>query len=59
MQAGEGEAPENKPHDQGESNQDQPLFEPDPEEVAGVVISEDEEIDLTIDVPQAASTQDE
>ena len=55
MQAGKGEAPENKPHDQGESDQDQPLSEPDLEEVAGVIISEDEEIDLTIDVPQAAS----
>ena len=57
MQAGKGEAPENKPCDQGESNQDQPLSEPDPDEVDGVIISEDEEIDLTIDVPQAASTQ--
>ena len=56
MQAGEGEAPENRPRDQGESDQDQPLSKPDPEEVAGVVISDDEEIDLTIDVPQAAST---
>ena len=55
MQASKGEAPENKPHDQGESDQDQPLSEPDLEEVAGIVISEDEEIDLTIDVPQAAS----
>ena len=56
MQAGEGEAPENRPHDQGESDQDQPLPDPDPEEVAGVVISDDEDIDLTIEVPQAAST---
>ena len=56
MQAGEGEAPENRPHDHGESDQDQPLPEPDPEEVAGVIISDDEDIDLTIDVPQAAST---
>ena len=56
MQAGEGEAPENKPHDQGESNQDQPLPDPDLEEVAGVIISDDEDIDLTIEVPQAAST---
>ena len=55
MQAAKGETPENKPHDQGESDQDQPLSEPDPEKVAGVIISEDEEIDLTIDVPQAAS----
>ena len=53
MQAGEGETPENKPHDQGESDQDQTLFEPDPEEVAAVVISDDEEIDLTINVPKS------
>ena len=56
VEAGEGEAPENRPHDQGESNQDQPLPDPDQEEVAGVVISDDEDIDLTIEVPQAAST---
>ena len=56
MQAGKGEAPVNRPHDQGESNQDKPLSKPDPEEVAGVIISDDEDIDLTIDVPQAAST---
>ena len=31
------------------------LSEPDREEVAGFVISDDKEIDLTIDVPQAAS----
>ena len=55
MQAGEGEAPENRPHDQGESDQDQPLPEPDPEEVAGVIILDDEDIDLTIEVPQTAS----
>ena len=55
MQAGKGEAPENRPRDQGESDQDQPLSKPDLEEVAGVIISDDEEIDLTIDVPQAAS----
>ena len=56
MQAGEEEAPENRPHDQGESDQDQPLPDPDPEEVAGVIISDDEDTDLTIKVPQAAST---
>ena len=56
MQAGKGEALENRPHDHGESEQDQPLPKPDPEEVAGVVISDDEDIDLTIDVPQAVST---
>ena len=56
MQAGEGEAPDNRPHDQGESDQDQPLPKPNLEEVAGVIISDDEDIDLTIEVPQAAST---
>ena len=56
IQAGEEEAPENRPLDQGESDQDQPLPNPDPEEVAGVIISDDEDIDLTIEVPQAAST---
>ena len=56
MQAGKGEVPENKPRDQGESNQDQPLPNPDPEEVAGVIILDDEDIDLTIEVLQAAST---
>ena len=56
MQAGKEETPENRPHDQGESNQDQPLSDPDPEEVAGVIISDDEDIDLTFEVPQAAST---
>ena len=56
MQAGEGEAPENRSHDQEESDQDQSLPKPDPEEVAGVIILDDEDIDLTIKVPQAAST---
>ena len=56
IQAGEEEAPQNRPHDQGESDEDQPLLKPDPEEVAGVIISDDEDIDLTIEVPQAAST---
>ena len=55
IQAGEGETPENRPLNQGESDQDQPLPKPDLEEVAGVIISDDEDIDLTIEVPQAAS----
>ena len=55
MQAGEGEALENRPHDEGESDKDKTLSEPDLEEVAGVVILDDEDIDLTIEVPQAAS----
>ena len=56
MQAGEGKALENRPLDQGESDQDQPLPKPDPEEVAEVIILDDEDTDLTIEVPQAAST---
>ena len=55
MQACEVEAKENKPHEQGECDLDQTLLEPDPEEVAAVVISNDDEVDLPIDMPQAAS----
>ena len=54
MQAGKVEAKENKPHEQGETNLDQTLLESDPEEVAAVVISDDDEADLSIDMPQAA-----
>ena len=56
MPASKGEFLENEPHGQGESTEDQPLFEPDPEEVAEIVISGDDDGDLTIGVPQAAST---
>ena len=56
VEAGKGEAPEGKPRDPGESDQDQPLPDPDPEEVAEVVISDDEDLDITIETPQAAST---
>ena len=55
MLAGEGEVPKNEPHGQGESYQDQPPSEPDPEQVAEIIISEDNESNLTIKVPQAAS----
>ena len=56
MQTGEVEAKENKPCEQGENDPDQTLLEPDAEEVAAVVISDDDEADLPIDMPQAAST---
>ena len=56
MPTSEGEVLGNEPHGQGESTEDQPFFEPDPEEVAEIVISGDEDSDLTIEVPQAAST---
>ena len=55
MQTGEVEAKENKPCEQGENDPDQTLLEPDPEEVAAVMISDDDEADLPIDMPQAAS----
>ena len=56
MQLGEVEAKENKLHDQGEIDLDQTLLGPDPKEVAAVVISDEDEADLPIDMPQAAST---
>ena len=55
MQPGKVEAKENKPCEQGENDPDQTLLEPDLEEVAAVVISDDDEADLPIDMPQAAS----
>ena len=56
IQMGEVEAEENKPRKQGGIDLDQTLLGPDPEEVAAVVISDDDEADLPIDMPQAAST---
>ena len=56
MQTGEVEAKENKLHEQGENDPDQTLLEPDPEEVAAFGISDDDEADLPINMPQAAST---
>ena len=53
---GEVEAKENKPCEQGGIDLDQTLLGPDPEEVAAVVISDDDEADLPIDMSQAAST---
>ena len=55
MQTGEVEGKENKPRDQGEIDLDQTLLGPDPEEVAAVVILDDDRADLPIDMPQAAS----
>ena len=56
MQTGEVEAKENKLCEQGENDPDQTLLEPDLEEVAAVMILDDDEADLPIDMPQAAST---
>ena len=55
MQMGEVEAEENKLHEQGGIDLDQTLLGPDPDEVAAVVILDDDEADLPIDMPQAAS----
>ena len=54
--ANEGEILEDEPHGQQESHQDQPLFEPNPEEMAEIVISEGNESDFPIEVPEATST---
>ena len=54
VQAGKVEAKENKLHEQGEGDLDQTLLEPDLEEVAAVVMSDDNEADLPIKMPQAA-----
>ena len=56
MPASKGEVPKSEPPDQGGSQRDQLLFELNPEEVAEVVISDDDDIDLTLEVPLAAST---
>ena len=56
MQASKGEVLENEPRGQGESHQDQPPSEPDPEQIAEIIISEEDESDLTIEESQAAST---
>ena len=61
MQMGKVEAEENKPHEQG-GIEESPLTPlpiklwPDPEEVAAVIILDDDEADLPIDMCQAAST---
>ena len=56
IQMAEMEAKENKPHEQGGTDLDQTLLGSDPEEVAAVVILGNDEADLPIDMPQAAST---
>ena len=56
MQASEGEILGSEPHGQGERHQDQPPSRTDPEQIAEIIISEEDESDLTIEEPQAAST---
>ena len=52
--ASEGEAQGTEPPGQGESHQDQPTSEPDPEGITEIVISEEDE--STIEEPQGSST---
>ena len=56
MRMAEVETKENKLHEQGGINLDQTLPGLNPEDTAAVVISDDDETDLPIDMPQAAST---
>ena len=55
MRTAKVEAEENKLHKQGGIDLDQTLPGPNLEDVATVVISDDDETDLPIDIPQAAS----
>ena len=54
--SGPMETNENKLYEQGGVDLDQTLPVADPEKVAAVVISDDDNIDFPIDVPQAVST---
>ena len=54
--ASKGEVPKSKPLDQGRSQHDQLMFEVNPEDAAEVIVSNDDDIDLTLEEPQAAST---
>ena len=54
--ASEGESQENEHPSQGESPQDQPPLEPDQLEITEIVISEEDESDITIQEPPGSST---
>ena len=54
--ASKGEVPKSEPLDQGRSQHDQLMFKVNPEDVAEVIVSNDKDIDLTLEKPQAAST---
>ena len=56
MQVAKVGTKENKLHEQGGINLDQTLPGLNPEDVAAVVILDDDETDFPIDMPQAAST---
>ena len=56
VQAAEVETEGNKPCEQGGIDLDQTLPGPNPEDVAAVIISDDDETGFPIDTPQAVST---
>ena len=56
MRTAEVGTEENKLHEQGGIDLDQTLPGPNREDAAAVVISDDDETDFPIDLPQAAST---
>ena len=50
-----GEASKHEPPDQGMSQHDQLMFQVNPEVVAEVIVSDDDDLDLTLEEPQAIS----
>ena len=54
--ASKGEVLKCKPLDQGRGQRDQLVFEVNPEAVVEVIVSDDDDLDLTLKEPQAIST---
>ena len=54
--ASKGEVSKHEPPDEGVSQHDPLMFEVNPEEVTEVIISDDDDLDLTLEEPQAIST---
>ena len=53
--ASKGEVSKHEPLDQGMSQHDQLMFEVNPEDAAEVIVSDDDDLDLTLEEPQAIS----
>ena len=51
-----GEVSKREPSDKGMSQHDSPVFEVDPKEVAELIVSDDEDLDLILEVPPTIST---
>ena len=56
MPASKGEVSKCEPPDQEMSQRDPPMFEVNPKDAAGVIVSDDDDLDLTLKEPQAIST---